>query len=129
MSCKTDGCFDTFGAGTTKPRVPLQSVLTALIYAHTLLVNHLAMAETDLVGSSCVCPRLNWYLQTGDIEEQFHKGFAGRRDNGIFRIWDALFCEDAGKLTNTLKWKTKNQSLNDFFKMEFIILEILLYKN
>lgn len=63
------------------------------------------------------------------IEEEFHKGFADRIDYGNFRIWDALFCEDAGKWTNTLKWKTKNQSLNDFFKIEFIILEILLYNN
>lgn len=62
MKCMTYGCFDTFGAGTTKPRVPLQSVLTALIYAHTLLVNHLAMAETDLVGSLCARPSLSGYL-------------------------------------------------------------------
>lgn len=81
MKCMTDGCFDRFGARTTKPRVPLQSVLTALIYAHTLLVNHLAMVETDLVGS--FYPSLSWYLY---VEAEFRKGFPDGRDNDITPI-------------------------------------------
>lgn len=90
MKCMTDCCFDRFGARTTKPRVSLQSVLTALIYAHTLLVNHLAMVETDLVGSFCVCPSLNWYLY---VEAEFRKGFPDGRDNDITPIWGIVYSE------------------------------------
>lgn len=114
----TDCCFDRFGVRTTKPRVPLQSVLTALIYAHTLLVNHLAMVETDLVGSFCVCPSLSWYLY--HLEAEFRKGFPNGWENGIARIWGIASSETCWFM-NILRWKTKNP------KSEWLVKDRMYY--